>query len=315
MRDIVLVCEGTHEQIDQRVLDSLVIAAHGVSARIKPAGGSSSLGALKTFLEQETTRGPAGTSVVKPMIFTVTDRDFQSLAQAETTWANPACQKLIWRRHEIENYLAEPAVVHTWFEALRRKPPRDMAIDQLPKTLLEVESLIESLARASLDHHVGQLVFAQMQQSYRTYTDTTQLSRPARSGAVVLDPNRFPAPTRLDWLNALNSEWRRVERNRRKTDRIPCWTADRIRQQFDSLIAKLSLSSYFADKTYLLDFEGKGLLWALSNRLRQLTRLSLSNDKLESELIAALPNAYSNFQPFQPDEFLDLATRMKLASR
>lgn len=315
MRDVFLVCEGTHGQIDQRVLDSLVITAHGVPARIKPAGGSSSLGALRTFLEQEATRGPAAASIVRPAVFTVKDRDFQPLVKAAATWADISCHQLIWRRHEIENYLVEPAVVHTWFETLRLKPPPRMAVAQLPTTLAQVETLIESLARDLLEHHVGQLVFAEIQQSCRYYTDTTQLSRPARSGSVVLDPNRSPAPKRRDWLNALNVEWRRVERNRHKSGRIPSWTTSRIRQQFDARFTDLSLPSYFAQKTYLLDFEGKGLLWALSNWLRQLTGISISNDQLESDLIGVLPTAYSQFQPYQPDEFLDLATRMKRASQ
>lgn len=314
MRDVFLICEGTHGQVDQRVLDLLVITEYGLQARIKPAGGSSSLGALATYLQEEATRGPAAMSKVKPEVFTIKDRDFSPLSQAESTWTDAANRKLMWRRHEIENYLVEPSVVHTWFENLRLDPPRKMDTHRLPVSLTEVEALISNLARSTLHHHVGRLIFGEMQQSHRVYTDTIQPLLPKRSGHVILDPNRFPTPTRADWLSALNVEWSRVQSNRRKTGRIPCWTARRIRERFDSLLTQFQHPSYFAAKTYLLDFEGKGLLWSLGNRIQQLTGLPISTDTLENELISVLSNAYQMYRPFQPDEFHDLAERMKQAS-
>lgn len=314
MPDVVLVCEGRHDRIDQQVLDHLVMAAHRAPGKLKSAGGSGGLGTVGQFLVQESARGPKAGSHVTTIVFTVKDRDFRPRSDADATWADPKCRNLVWRRHEMENYLLDPAVVHEWFESLRRKSLPGIGVRGLPANFDEVVNLLRTFAEVRREHHAGQLLHWEMLCTYQPYQNAMALQRPKRSGEMVLSPARLPAPSRSHWLEALNRNWQRITRTHRNLH-LPKWSTHRIRTRYDEILDQFD-SRYFTEREYLLDFEGKGLLWALCDYVKQTCHLhTLKEATVEQDLLFALPIAYQKHQPFRPDEFKDLAQRMAQASK
>lgn len=92
-----LVCEGGTTGLDNRVLDRLVIQFHNLSVQIAPSGGSGGLGAVRVYLRNRSSIDVA---------ISVEDRDYyRTQTEAHASWGNPAANRYIWRRHEIENYL------------------------------------------------------------------------------------------------------------------------------------------------------------------------------------------------------------------
>jgi hypothetical protein len=130
--NVFLVCEGPANSLDQRVLDALVIQMHGLATQVVAAGGDRGLGAVRAYLHHPP----------HAIALSIEDRNHRPRPEAEQTWANPGGTRFIWRRHEIENYALEPAVVLELFEDFRRTLPPGWP-QHLPTTLTAVSTLLQ----------------------------------------------------------------------------------------------------------------------------------------------------------------------------
>src|SRR5580693_6577259 len=100
MGDVYLVCEGPTDGLDVRVLDALLAQKLGAYVRIEAAGGDKNLAGVRAYIEA---RGLG-------IALAIEDRNYRSREDSEATWS-ALKPKLVWHRHEIENYLLEPSVV------------------------------------------------------------------------------------------------------------------------------------------------------------------------------------------------------------
>ena len=100
MAEIYLICEGKADSLDISVLDAIIAQRYGIDVQIYPACGDAS---LKSVAEHYRERGGA-------YAFTIQDRNYRPHKEAENSWKSGK-PHLIWRRHEIENYLLEPSVI------------------------------------------------------------------------------------------------------------------------------------------------------------------------------------------------------------
>jgi hypothetical protein len=142
-----LVCEGVRQGLDERVLDAVVIQYHNLAVLMSSSGGSSSLGAVRAYLESRST---------KDLAVAVEDRNHRPHAVANSSWAYKAGRSFIWRRHEIENYLLHPRVVLALFNELRGLPHLHWAVG-LPATEPDVDALLQSLAAPLLADHAAEV--------------------------------------------------------------------------------------------------------------------------------------------------------------
>jgi hypothetical protein len=130
---IYVLCEGP---TDKRVLDGLLADKLGLFVNVRALGGDDSptLSGVRAYLERETEG--------KPVVVSIRDRNFRPIEQVDEAWRDQACKTLWWRRHEIENYLLDPNVVHELLRAFcaEIEPP----FREEPLTDLLIEALIES---------------------------------------------------------------------------------------------------------------------------------------------------------------------------
>ena len=118
MREVWLLCEGSDNSLDTRVIDALVIQRFFVNARVEPVGGDRSFGEVRSYLLRSSGHGPQLHQKVDRRILCVQDRNYQPVATAASSWQVADQTKFIWHRHEIENYLLHPVAVKRALDAL-----------------------------------------------------------------------------------------------------------------------------------------------------------------------------------------------------
>src|SRR5574341_1566025 len=118
MANIYLICEGTADGLDLRVLNTIIAQKLGKEVQISAAGGDSSLGSVVRWLEEKSRQRRKDNKLGRPLdhAYSVQDRNYESKAKANDSWAQGK-NRFMWRRHEIENYLLEPRVLASAFTA------------------------------------------------------------------------------------------------------------------------------------------------------------------------------------------------------
>jgi hypothetical protein len=151
-----LVCEGGKDSLDARVLNATLSLALSVLATISGAGGGSSLGSVAAWIEEESRDLLPNGSFSRPQIVAlyIEDRNFRPRPEAEAPWTRRDAKGLFWRRHEIENYLLEPAVVLAAFQSLRRDVAEPWT-QALPNDVAAVTALLTAIAAPLLEDHAG----------------------------------------------------------------------------------------------------------------------------------------------------------------
>ena len=204
--DVHLVCEGPADGLDVRVLDAVVAQILSVPVLISAAGGNSSLGSVAAWLEEKSRRQLSDGSLSRPTAsaLCIQDRNYRPCTEAQVGWNRSDAKRLIWLRHEIENYLLEPLVVLATFDSFRRTVIAPWA-HALPTDAPAVTGLLASLAQPQLEDHVGQLVLAELRAAKGAAGETNfNLSRPLPSSGAV-------HPGRSEWLSALTQEVRALK--------------------------------------------------------------------------------------------------------
>jgi hypothetical protein len=290
--NVFLVCEGPANGLDERILDVLVIQGHGLAAQVVAAGGDRGLGAVRAFHHHPP----------HDIALSIEDRNHRPRPEAEPTWANAGGTRFIWRRHEIENYVLEPAVVLELFEDYRRTLPPGWP-QHLPTTLAAVSTLLQQIASALLEDHAAGAFCAELVLRINTAGNPNFGPTPPAipAGAV--------APGQADWLPVLQSEAARVCHDCLALSALAELQQVGVAARYAALVAQYQVPGFLTSGDYLIDIGGKELLRALLRHLRVLgAPARLRREDLEDQLVQAAERVYQPNALYHPDDFAQLAT-------
>jgi hypothetical protein len=290
MSDIYLVCEGSDDGLDFKVLNLILVNKLNKAVLISPAGGDTGLNSVANWIEAKSAPGAIS--------YSIEDRNYRSLDTVEGKW-KAGSKRFIWRRHEIENYLLEPSVIHQAMISLSQTTP--VQSGNLPQTLADVENVMKSAANPLFEDHVGQLTRSQLVEDLNVMR--LQLGRP--QGQQYFQ--------RQEWLNFLHGECNRLKNSGADLSNLPQFAEMAITELYDRLLNELRTSDFFSGKRYLMEMGGHELMTALHNFLRAKGFPRLSKSDLEIELLKALEQQYApGYFAFdnQPDDFVELAQRL-----
>ncbi len=296
MADVYLVCEGPADGLDVRVLDAIIATKLGIFVQIVPAGGDRNLNGVRTYFQERSRRlrrdGQLGTP--EDVALAIEDRNFRPRSEVEATWSKPGGRKLIWHRHEIENYLLEPRLLLCAFNGIRQQ------VAGLPKDEESIASLLATIARSKLEEHAALVL------RWDLYVRTTNGN-----------PSEFRAPeqrkaawTQTEWLEALQNEAQRIRTASRKLVTLPELDPDEIEKRYHEILATVRQRKFIDDGDYRIDMKGKWLLEELITCLNSQGAHRLKKEILEGELINAISAVYEKNTLFDPDEFALLGDRL-----
>ncbi len=201
MPTVHLVCEGGRGSLDQRVLNAVIAQVLNLQVKISGAGGRTSLGSVAAWIEEESRERRAGGKFSRPktVALVIEDRDYRQRSEVEAYWTQPDPKELVWRRHEIENYVLEPSIVLAVFQSFRQDVPDPWA-QALPADIDAATALLAAVAAPLFEDHAGHLLHWELHVGKRQAGDTDfgQASPPVPSGVSYAGRN--------EWLALLKTE-------------------------------------------------------------------------------------------------------------
>lgn len=261
MPEVLLICEGERrrggDDVDYQLLNAYLNDAHLLRIDIRPAGGGSSVKSIHQFYEAgrdlESTRDVGSTT---RHVLSVRDRDYQLIEASDETWADGTCTRLIWHRHEIENYLIAPAVIAAFARRSHQHLPG------LPIEVDEIRLLLRGFARKLCDHHAGRLLFHELQTDIYQFSGGPSLTQPSLNG------KQQPPPSGDEWIRSLTRETKRVQESCSGIAKHPAWKHPQLTKRYSSIRDTLD-DTYIQNDRYLFDFDGKELMWSLWSYLNE----------------------------------------------
>ena len=239
---IFLVCEGTADGLDVRVLDLIVAQKLNREIHIIPAGGERGLGSVASWLEERSRKPlPDGTmGSPRDRAYAIEDRDFCSLEEVERIWQRPDQKRWIWRRHEIENYLLDPRLIVDAFDALKAAHVR--GADVLPGDLDVVRLVLQEIAQPMLEDHAGWLTYWHLVSHKRATADTRLLWPDS-----PLPPSLgSPYPGRVEWLDYLRSECTRMRESCKQLAGDVAFDEPAIVEAYDHVLLQITRPDFLA---------------------------------------------------------------------
>jgi hypothetical protein len=296
-----LVCEGSRLQLDERILDELVIKAQNSTVLVVATGGKKGHGAIRAYLESQRTINQRTPNVA----VSVEDRDYGPATGAQSTWANHAGKRFIWRRHEIENYLLHSRVVLELFNDFRAASAA--WANSLPATEADVSALLRTLASPLLEDYVAEVLREEIVQQINAI------------GSLSFGPQRpnpaagLPVPGQAQWLPALQQEAIRLGGICTAVATHADLSSAAIASRYSALLSTIQNPAFLGSDSYLNDMGGKELLDALSRHLRSLGApgAAVNRDVLADGLLRVLAPIYQPNTIYQPDDFAELAAILR----
>lgn len=270
MGRVILVCEGTVDGLDRRLLDYLV-ERHGLPVElveVAHAGGDRSLGEVAAYLS---TRGKG-----KVTTFTIADRNYRCLSDVEATWSQ-ASRRFQWTRHEIENYLLEPEIVALTFQQMRADAGWAQS---LPEQVSHVEGLLRSLAGPLLISHAAKLLHEEL---------LTALA--PRHERELREPPLPLTASEGDWIDALFNEQERIRAAYAKAGAI-LMVREAIAQRMEALLEWVRGADFIGCRRFLWEIGGHELISALLRHIHGLGSQRLNSADLEQRLLEAFKLRY-----------------------
>jgi len=282
---IYLVCEGEPDSLDVRVLDLIIAQKMGLPVRIEAVGSGSSAGSVAAWLEKREHRA-----------YTIVDRDYRSQEQVEGHWRTNS-RRLMWRRHEIENYLLDPRIVLTAFQQLQQAGIR--GANNLPDDLASTERLLQDLARPLLEDHTGRCTYWSLHAQQSVADMRFKIPQP---------PGLHPG--REAWLDYLEKEARRLQAACGRLVRDETYNRVAIEHSYDEIWERISAPHFLSSGRFIEEMGGHELLSALGEYINERGVSHLSVSDLGDELLRALDKLYCDTF-FAPNDFAQLAERLK----
>lgn len=282
--EALVVCEGEDGSLDVRLVER-VLEHHAVRARVMAAGDATALRTICRALKHPI-----------ELAFELKDRDFTAGTPDLAPPGSP--RRLRWRRHEVENFLVEPRVVHLAFEALRVGTTVPPWMTQAPPDVAAAGALMGALATNLLPDHLGGTMWFE-RYARSTRNNPATFRRPG-AGAVQRD----------GWVTSLTQEAQRIVGGCNALAADPLFDGPSIGAEWTRRLTELTASDFVTSGAYLRDMEGKALLGALHRRVQswpggaKVTRAGLES-LLFDALVSLLGTAY------EPTDFRDLAEHIR----
>ena len=270
----LLLCEGeSDERFLDRIFDTRELKAQQV-------GGTSNLRPTAAYLTQQ-----------NQLVFTIQDRDFRPLSEAEECYdPNYANRHFMWRRHELENYLIEPRVVANRFKQLQLHSKI-----ALPETEDSVRRWIKNLARDLLEDQAGRRTAWELHHQLRdTLPDAFSLFQ----GSAI--------QARKEWENRLISEMNEIRSQARWFEEFVHTTNADILQNYEANLQVFSEPSFLDTDEHLKDFGGHEMVQKIYQEARINARHYGLND-FQNDLVNSFVEEWNRDSSFlRPNDFSDL---------
>jgi hypothetical protein len=307
MRELILLCETAAVPPDDieadpsfeiRVISDLVNAnSPKEEIQVQGCGGCRGLGAVAAYLEKA--RGRHAVAAY------VQDRDYRPLKWAEDSYTDGK-RGFMWRRHEVENYLAEPEVVVQAMETLRASltelpsgPPS--WADALPVRVQAVHEVLSDCARQRAVVEAASMTLWSLQ------GDIDCMGRVQVRQPVLVHPSGALFE-RWECVSAIRRECERVITGARTLQNRAVLDPDQAERRYEAILAEISTVEYRAQRRFLRDFGGAELLTSFHRWLSQSCGVRIRRQRLMTELALAAPAVYTNNpRLFDPDDFRELA--------
>ena len=279
----LLLCEG---ESDERFLDRIFNTRE---LKAQQVGGARNLRPTTAYL-----------ALQNQPVFTVADRDFRPLSEAEECYSENYTERhFMWRRHELENYLIEPRVVANRFKQLQ---PHSKIT--LPDTEDSARHWIKNLAQALLEDQAGRRTSWELRhQLHDTFPTTSSRSQ----GNAIQN--------REEWQNRLISEMREIRSQARRFDEFVQTTDADILQSYEANLQIFSEPSFLNTDGHLKDFGGHEMV----QKIYQEARINVSRYGLQdfqTDLVESFVEEWNHDPSFlQPNDFADLSAAIRRLTR
>ena len=275
----LLLCEGDS---DERLLDRIFNTRE---LKAQQVGGFRNLRPTAAYL-----------ALQNQPVFTIQDRDFRPLSEAEECYSeNYVGRHFMWRRHELENYLIEPRVVVNRFKQLQ---PHSKIT--LPKTEDSVRHWIKNLAQALLEDQAGRRTSWELRhQLHNTFPTTSSISQ----GSVI--------QSREEWQNRLISEMKEIRSQAQQFEEFVHTTDADILQNYEANLQAFSEPSFLNKDGHIKDFGGHEMV----QKIHQEAQINVSRygiQEFQTNLIESFVDEWNRDPSFlQPNDFADLSAAIR----
>lgn len=296
MPEVWLVCEG---ESDVAVLSGVLTTVLAADILVRPGGGSSSAASVADYLARSH----------KVHVAYVMDRDYRRREICERAFTDGS-RGFFWRRHAIESYLLEPAVIVHAVRSLKASlaslPGGGPAeIRSLPEDAATIAEGLRSCASSCAPREAGHIAL------HRLWEDLSETAgRVQKRTPPVLGGSAVPEAEAC--RRGLLDEAARLVERAGEASKSPHLTPVAVSARYDDQLARVAAASYLADLRFLEEFNGRALLGAFLAWLQREHRVSLRRRTLLRELEKAVPVVYgANRSLYGADDFLDLANGVR----
>ena len=266
----LLLCEGDS---DERFLDRIFNTSE---LKAQQVGGFRNLRPAAAYLARQ-----------NQLVFTIQDRDFRPLSEAEECYSkNYAGRHFMWRRHELENYLIEPRVVANCFKQLQ---PHSRVT--LPDTEDSARHWIRNLARDLLEDQAGHRTSWELRhQLHDTFPTTSSRSQ----GNAIQN--------REEWQNLLISEMKAIRSQAQQFDEFLQTKDADILHRYEVNLQAFSEPS-FLNTEHLKDFGGHEMVQKIHQEAHiNVSRYGIQN--FQTDLVESFVEEWNRDSSFlQPNDF------------
>ena len=275
----LLLCEG---EPDERLLDRIFNTRE---LKAQQVGGDRNLRPAAAYLTRQ-----------NQLVFTIQDRDFRPLSQAEECYdPNYADRHFMWRRHELENYLIEPLVVANCFKQLQ--PYSKIT---LPETEDSASRWIKNLARDLVEDQAGrQTAWELRRQLHDTFPTISSISQ----GNAIL--------SREEWQNRLITAMEEMRSQAQQFEGFVQTTDADILQDYEANLQAFSEYSFLDTDGHLKDFGGHEMVQKIYQEAQiNVRHYGLQN--FQTDLVNSFVEEWNRDSSFlQPNDFDDLRAAIR----
>ena len=275
----LLLCEGDS---DERFLDRIFNTRE---LKAQQVGGARNLRPAAAYLTRQ-----------NQPVFTIQDRDFRPLSEAEECYSDNYTERhFMWRRHELENYLIEPRVVATCFKQLQ--PYSKIT---LPDTEDSARDWIKNLAQSLLEDQAGRRTSWELRhQLHDTFPTISSISQ----GNAIL--------SREEWQNRLITAMEEIRSQAQQFEGFVQTTDADILQDYEANLQTFSEHSFLDTDGHLKDFGGHEMVQKIYQEARINARHYGLND-FQNDLVNSFVEEWNRDSSFlQPNDFDDLSAAIQ----
>ena len=275
----LLLCEGDS---DERFLDRIFNTRE---LKAQQVGGARNLRPAAAYLTQQ-----------NQLVFTIQDRDFRPLSEAEECYSDNYTERhFMWRRHELENYLIEPRVIANCFKQLQ---PHSKIT--LPETDDSVRHWTKNLAQDLLEGQAGRRTSWELRHQFHNTFPTTS----SRSQGNAIQ-------NREEWQNRLISEMKEIHSQARQFEEFVQTTDADILQNYEANLQFFGEPSFLDTDGHLRDFGGHEMVQKIYQEAQiNVRRYGLQD--FQTDLVNSFVKEWNRDLSFlQPNDFSDLNTAIR----